>query len=505
MLRQAEMPPQIGGSKLVRVSPSYAEAVGITSEELATEPLLHWIHPEDRDALASLLEARHGQVVARHKTRDAWLQLYWTVREHSGKLAVLGQVADCAERPKQDSQPEPDGKKEALEITLETMAKIVEAKHPGMMCSILLVDESSKKVSVGAGPSLPNEYNEAVEGLRIGPSVGSCGTAAFWNCPVVVEDIAKDPLWKDLRGAAKIAGVASCWSHPITGSDGTVIGAMALYNCSPRRPSQHHMDGLAIATHMVGLAIERDRLENKLIQGTKTEALGVLAGGIAHDFNNKLAAIMGNAEMALETMPESAAVSSMMHEIIAASMNAADLCKQMLAFVGVGTMNIKVVDCNDLVTDIAGLLKVALAKKTELHYKLQGGNLNIKADRSQIQQVLMNLIANASEAIGDSKGNIEIGTRIHQELNQIQLWVSDTGKGIEESERSKVFDPFFTTKTFGRGLGLSAAQGIIRRHGGAITLEGGRGQGTTFSIFLPRIAMSTCPSAIGESLQARRD
>jgi GAF domain-containing protein len=157
---------------------------------------------------------------------------------------------------------------------------------------------------VGAGPSFPDAYNEAVEGLLIGPGVGSCGTAAFWNVPVIVENIDTDPLWESLRDAASLAGVKACWSHPITATNGDVMEAMAIYSHEPLAPSSNQMDGLEIAARMVGWAVERGRLEEQLRQAVKLEALGVLAGGIAHDFNNMLAAVMGNAELALPMLPD---------------------------------------------------------------------------------------------------------------------------------------------------------------------------------------------------------
>ena len=384
------------------------------------------------------------------------------------------------------------------------MACIVEAKNPGMMCSILLVDDSGERVSVGAGPSFPDEYNAAVEGLQIGPTVGSCGTASFWNIPVVVENISEDPLWRDLREAAKIAGVSACWSYPITTTGGEVLGAMALYDRVPSAPEKHQMDGLEIAARMVGMAVERDRLEEQLRQGAKMEALGVLAGGIAHDFNNMLSAILGNAELALGFLPADAPSKPMLTEIVAASMSAAELCSQMLAYSGRGAMAAQTIDCNPLILELGSLLQVVLAKKAELRYELSTEAMFILADRSQLRQVIMNLITNASEAIGNNEGVIGIGTEARELTREdldslssdralepgeyVKLWVSDTGAGMAATTCAKMFDPFFTTKSTGRGLGLAAVQGIVRRHGGAIYLEGGHGEGTKFSVLLPRVA-----------------
>ena len=494
-----------GSCEFTRVSPRYAERLGFTGEELSSEPALDWVHPEDQAAFRRVLDAGVGTVRARHRTKDSeWMQLELRVRTSASGLAVLGLA--CSEEAVQvESRPlRIGGADGSLADILAMMARIVEAKNPGMMCSILLVDESGERVSVGAGPSFPDEYNAAVEGLQIGPTVGSCGTAAFWNIPVVVENIYEDPLWRDLREAAKIAGVSACWSHPITTTSGDVLGAMALYDRVPNAPDKHQMDGLEIAARMVGMAVERDRLEEQLRQGAKMEALGVLAGGIAHDFNNMLAAVLGNAELALQFLPADAPSKPMLTEIAVASVSAAELCSQMLAYAGRGAMAAQTIDCNPLIRELGALLQVALAKKAELRYELSTEAMFILADRSQLRQVIMNLITNASEAIGNNEGVIGIGTvareLTREDLNSlpsgralepgeyVELWVSDTGAGMAATTRVKMFDPFFTTKSTGRGLGLAAVQGIVRSHHGAINLDGGHGEGTRFSILLPRVA-----------------
>ena len=494
-------------SKILRINRAFTEQFGLTSEELATRPFLDWIHPEDRETVEQGLNAGESSMRARHQTKqEDWMSLEWRVTTHGGNVVALGLLdgeSDAATKaPGAGVTPQ----RTTLSETLEAMVHIVEAKTEGLRCSILLVDPEHEYVTVGAGPSLPANYNAAVEGLRIEPAVGSCGTASYWNVPIVVEDISQDPLWKELREAAAIAGVSSCWSVPITAtSDGEVLGAMALYDAKPNAPTQHQMDVLEIAARMVGLAVERDRLEEQLRQATKMEAIGVLAGGGAHDFNNLLATVMGNAELAMMTLPEDAKARQMLQRIVTASVTATGLCNQMLTYAGRGASSIETLDCNALVRELGELLKVALSKKVSLVYDLHETPLGVLADRSQLRQVVMNLITNASDALGDSAGRVVIGTSASTyscedpELRHtnstlapgeyMRVWVTDTGIGMSPTTQAKIFDPFFTTKTGGRGLGLAVVQGIVQSHRGAISVESAPGAGTTFSVLLPRVAL----------------
>ncbi len=482
--------------------------MGLSDSDLRSKSLLDWIHVDDREQLQQAIDAGQGEVGARHAAKDGQWELFdWRIRTNAEGVIALGRSHRAYDASLPAAIPS-----EALGIrtmaeTLADMVRIAEAKNPGMRCSILLTNASQDRVSVGAGPSFPAEYNAAIEGMVLGPMVGSCGTAAYWNVPVVVEDIFSDPLWSGYRDVAKIAGVAACWSHPITSTDGVVLGAMALYSDQPSSPTRSQLDGLEIAARMVGLAVERDRLEDALRQAEKLKALGVLAGGIAHDFNNVLTAVLGNAELAMDTLAEDTEAYQRLTDIVRAATSATDLCGQMLAYAGRGTLARETLELNSMVDEISSLLRVSISKKANIVKQLSKTPLSVLADRGQLRQVILNLIGNASEAVGDNPGQIVICTEAchytRQQLDSLysrsdlvegeyaRLSVMDTGVGMDDSTRAHIFDPFFSTKPTGSGLGLAAVQGIVSRHDGAISLESAPGDGTTFSIILPRVACAS--------------
>ena len=508
---QESNPPLIVYSEATdgsRVNRPFTERLGFTNEQFCAQPFLDWIHPVDRPNVERSLHAGEGKAYGRiQSTQGEWVPFEFQVKAHGDSRAVLGQLRSDANLKVEPVATGPLPARTGLQNTLDAMARIVEAKNRDMRCSILLVDPDTQRVVVGAGPSLPSEYNAAVEGLCIGPMVGSCGTASFWNVPVIVENISEDPLWSELREVAALAGVAACWSHPITATNGGVLGAMALYGAEPCAPARHQMDGLEIAARMVGLAVERERLEAQLRQASKLEAIGVLAGGIAHDFNNMMVTVLGNAELGLATLPDQAKAKPMLNDIITATLSASDLCDQMLGFAGKRASATEPLECNALVRELGGLSQVALSKKAELTYDLAGEPLGILGDRSQLGQVIMNLTTNASDAIGDNQGHIVVGTRAermsrddlarydsHAELapgDYVRLWISDTGEGMSQETQARIFDPFFTTKPDGRGLGLAAVRGIVRGHKGTLTLISEEGVGTTVSVLLPRVPLSS--------------
>jgi PAS domain S-box-containing protein len=257
----------------VRVNASFQAAVGFCPAELAEKPLLEWIELVDRTQVQELLAAGEGCCVARHLVKSGGsVALSWRMR--ADETMVLGLSAPSAPLLDRESDSGMIDDRETVSATLATIARILEEQNPGYMCSILLLDKASRVVTGGAGPSLPAHYNEAVEGLRIGPTVGSCGTASFWNIPVIVEDIQSDPLWRDLAPLARKTGVNACWSHPFSSRDGRILGAVALYYPERRAPTAEQMSRLRTAARMTGLAVERGRAEEALREAV--ERLGQL-------------------------------------------------------------------------------------------------------------------------------------------------------------------------------------------------------------------------------------
>ncbi len=246
---------------------------------------------------------------------------------------------------------------------------------------------------------------------------------------------------------------------------------------------------------------ESRRLESKLVESAKLESLGILAGGIAHDFNNLLTGILGNASLARLELPPASLGQPMIDQIELAARRAADLCKQMLAYSGKGRFVIQRLDLNKLIEDTTHLLQISIAKNCVLRFNLAPGLPAVSADATQLRQVIMNLVINASEAIASRSGVLAVSTgvaRVDEEYlrgfrpdaspapgDYVFIEVSDNGCGMDADTLPKIFDPFFTTKFTGRGLGLAAVLGIVRGHKGGLKVYSEVGKGTTFKLFFP--------------------
>ncbi len=249
---------------------------------------------------------------------------------------------------------------------------------------------------------------------------------------------------------------------------------------------------------------EKLQFERRLQESQKLESLGILAGGIAHDFNNLLTGILGNVTLSRMALTRSTDPNPLLDQVEATALRAAELCKQMLAYSGKGRFVTQRLDLSALVVDSAPLLQLSISKKARLRLHLAPTPPPAHADATQMQQILMNLVINASDAIGDRPGNIDLttgvlhadtellrATHLAPELpagEYVYLEVADDGCGMSAETVARIFDPFFTTKFTGRGLGLAAVLGIVRGHQGALQVTSELGRGTTFRLLLPRTA-----------------
>ena len=523
-----------------------------------------------------------------------------------------------------------------LAAVLDRLARSYEEIFPGSLCSILLLDEDGQHLRHGAAPSLPEAFCRAVDGVEIGPTVGSCGTAAYTRQITLVADIASDPLWQDYRALALPHGLRACWSIPVISSQDRVLGTFAVYYRQPQAARPEEIAALEHGAHFAAVAIERQRLlgsvreseaalqaaqerarlgswelnlatqrawwsremhrlfhhdlakgapdfegylamvhpedrqkvaatharlhhgglpqtieyrshpergpvrwfsatmeipmpepgrpakvvgtvlditasreaqlereqfDRKMQETQKLESLGVLAGGIAHDFNNLLTGVIGNASLATMELPPGSPLHPYIDDISRAAMRAADLCKQMLAYSGRGRFVVQRLDLGQLVEETAQMLQISISKKAVLRFHLEKNLPPVDADATQLRQVIMNLVINASEAIGETDGVISLSTGLARvdraylavtlmdaslpEGEYVFLEVADNGSGMEPETLGKIFDPFFTTKFTGRGLGLAAVLGIVRGHRGTLKVSSEPGRGTIFKLLFP--------------------
>jgi len=523
-----------------------------------------------------------------------------------------------------------------LSDTLDALVRLIESQCPDMIGSVLLLEEGAT-MRHGAAPHLPEGFIRAIDGHPIGPRHGSCGTAAYRRRPVVVEDIATDPLWDDYRQLALPFGLRACWSLPILAVDGTVYGTFALYYGQPRRPGPEQMALIERAASVAAIAIlrqrqddalrqseaelrstfeataigmcladaagrlvktnsalqrflgwsgaeladmtyhdvthpedverdtalyrsllageresyeiekryvrrdgetvwgrltvsmvrgaggprfavamvedvtERRRLQHEMQQAQKMEAIGLLAGGIAHDFNNVLGIILGYGQILLRGLPGGDGQRARVEGMLAAADRAAGLTRQLLAFSRRQSLELKVLDLNDVVEDMARMLRRLLSAAIAFEF-IPGRDLGwVRGDRSQVEQILVNLAVNARDAM-PTGGLLQIRTdnasldeafvKRHPGASagpHVRITVRDTGSGMSPDVMQHVFEPFFTTKgSNGTGMGLSTVYGIVKQSDGYVTVESAPGQGATFSVYFPRVPEMPAIEAEGD-------
>jgi signal transduction histidine kinase/PAS domain-containing protein len=414
-----------------------------------------------------------------------------------------------------------------LTQTLEALTHVVEEySTSGVIASVLLLADDGKHLRHGAAPSLPDSYTQAIDGIEIGPNVGSCGTAAFTGEAVFVSDIASDPKWTDFRELAAEHGLGACWSIPIVTGAGKVLGTFAMYHREPREPVPGDLELVDLITRSASIVISRkeaetalrelnETLEARVVeeiaerraaevalhQAQKMESIGKLTGGVAHDFNNLLQIISGNLQLLQAEIPAGSKAERRITNAMAGVQRGAKLASQLLAFGRRQPLEPKVINAGRLVGGMEDLLRRSIGEGIEMETIVPKSLWNAFADPTQLENAVLNLAINARDAM-DGMGKLTIEVR-NSELGQdyslqnpgvdagqyVMMAVSDTGSGMSEDLVERAFEPFFTTKAEGKGsgLGLSMVYGFAKQSGGHVKIHSEVGKGTAVRLYLPRV------------------
>jgi PAS domain S-box-containing protein len=478
------------GGRFRFVNKRMIELSGYSREELLNMPIFDIIHPEDRQRAQQQVARRDAghrpseilQYRIVTKTGDLlWAESFGGIQvDYEGKPAVMSSFIEISDRKRAEQQ---------LEESEERYRVLVENSLTGVY---ILQDDKFHFVS-----------NRLAEML---------GYTSEDLMTLSVQQIIHP---EDLERAREMAAKGLSGSSPFRPQMRLITKTGETCWVQIYASVIEHMGRPALLGNVIDITEqkkieeERSKLEKQIQHTQKLESLGILAGGIAHDFNNLLTSILGHADLARMKMSTASPIIENLSEIETASKRAAELCSQMLAYAGKGKFVIEAVNLNEVVKEMAHLLEISISKKVILNLNLAENIPAIEADATQIGQVIMNLITNASEAIGESSGVISLSTGamecdrddmkdmyLAENLEKgvfVYIEISDSGAGMNAETISKIFDPFFTTKFTGRGLGLAAVQGIARGHSGAIRVHSEPGKGTTFKVFFPALDLPSRP------------
>jgi signal transduction histidine kinase/CheY-like chemotaxis protein len=405
-------------------------------------------------------------------------------------------------------------------------AALALASHLGAEHSYVLVLEPGDKTYFrGTVPGLANLDDS--EAAMFGQLIATRGLEKWVlenRQPALVTDSRTDTRWYTAPQHIEEEPARAVVAVPIFGPRSEISGVLAYTHPRPGHFDEEDVQlveliGQSLATALDNARLfeqtqaalterqraedERFAIERKLLETQKLESLGVLAGGIAHDFNNLLVSILGNVGLALLDLEPMSPVREPVEQIKVAAQRAAELTRQMLAYSGKGRFVVQRLNLNSVIDEMTQLMKVSISKNAILKMNLSPRIPAIEGDATQIRQIVMNLIVNASDAIGNKEGIITLSTGVVRadrlylsqaflapdlpEGDYAYLEIADTGIGMDQETLAKIFDPFFTTKFTGRGLGLAAVLGIVRGHKGAIRVYSEAGRGSTFRILLPSI------------------
>lgn len=388
----------------------------------------------------------------------------------------------------------------ALNETLDELCRLVEKLVPGCMATVMLVDESDGCLRFEAGPALTTTIRQAFEPLRPGIDSGSCGAAAHSKQAVFVEDTRSSPNWACLQSIVQQFNLLACWSLPILDEHHQILGTFAVSHHEVKSPSSFHVRILETASHMASIAVRSKRFEQRLrfaheelAHVSRVSTIGEMATNIAHELNQPLAAMVNHTfvlnKLTRGEAPNLNELRDHADSIREQALRAGQIVSSVRNLVKKTAPSRKLVDANQIVLKSLVLLEPELRHNgIELRKNLIEPSPLLLADGVQLQQVLVNLVRNAIDAmkcVPREERVLTVGTNILAE-NEVEFYVTDTGEGLGENQTESVFDTFHTTKPDGMGMGLAISRSIAIAHSGRLTAAHAKERGATFRMTLPR-------------------
>lgn len=474
------------------------------------------IHPKDKDRVLEIIQQQLAQKkphrleyrLLKKNGKYIWVEdLVTPVFERGELVAIRGLMVDMTARKNAELLQQVHSEvldllvqSKGLDEILERVIQFVEEVIPGVMGSVHLYREYDQMLYHCAAKSLSNRYRTAVREVKVAPNLGTCGSAVFSGKREVTEDILTDPRWKDFSDLAVGEGLRACWSEPIRGSKGKVLGTFAIYRPNPGVPDSEELAFVEAVRSLSALAIEK-KLEAEEMEAArlrslgsaKLSALGEMAAGIAHEVNNPLTVIVGKIDRILSNLKTGTLqLDRLKEDLLIMEETSHRIAKLVRAMRLLGRNNEKEEKIPFLLkTIIDEVLQVMTelfrSKEIQVQISLESiSQTTVLCRPSEIAQIFWNLLKNSFDSVVDTSERwIQVGAEVDGQF--VKIHVRDGGSKIRPEIREKMMHPFFTTKKVGEGvgLGLSISKSIAENHGGDLYYEDNK-PNNSFVFEIPR-------------------
>jgi two-component system cell cycle sensor histidine kinase PleC len=501
---------------LVRVNKAVTQFLGRPAELLVGENFLSIVHEDDRSAVAEAVA--HPPMIAaplvcegRLRARDgSWRWIEWRCRARDGLVFAVGRDLTESERQRALADAEEDlllaiADERPISGTLDNVCHAVEAILEGSICSVMLLSPDGQHLLLGAGPSLDPTYCPQIEGIPIGPAVGSCGTAAYRGETVITEDIATDPLWDGHRDTALRFGLRACWSTPLMSRKQRVLGTFAIYRRARHTPGAWERHVIARLTRSTAIALQRKHFELELVEARQraehaNQVKSEFLANMSHELRTPLNAIIGFTEVMGQQMLgpiNNPRYIEYLGDINASGHHLLQLIDDILDVARIEAGRIELdrsrVKLQPLLEEAIRLVRNAYpVPNHQIDLVLPADYPELFVDHRRLRQILLNVVGNAAK-FTPASGRIEIAVR--PSVAGLDITVTDTGIGIPPNALPMLGRAFeqvekgFNRKHGGSGLGLYITRMLMERHGGRVDIASAERVGTTVTLAFPADAL----------------